>query len=276
MNLKFNTSHQTLRRLGFTLVELLVVIAIVGLLSSVAVVATTASREKARLASGIAYEATLNRSIGLEAAAIYDFEEGAGTATADASNNNNGGTISNATWSTDTYGTASARSLSFASGNYVATAKGLGIATSNFTIALWIKTASTNSQMYIVNNTGSGDGFRFGLTAGLVSFLIGNGPNTEGGCGSKAVNDNKWHHIVGEFDRTSSVFRCYVDGHLSGTIATGSYPTISDGVVRIGTTACCTAFVGLLDDVRVYRSNLSGVSIQNIYNEKARFFALRN
>jgi len=265
-----------MNRRAFTLVELLVVIAIVGLLSSVAVISMSTSRDKAKLASGMSFDATLARTLGTGLVAEYNFEEGSGTTTSDTSGLGNTGTlVGGPTWSTDTYGTESRYSLVFQSGRYVRATSGFGIGDKNFTIALWIKTTSATGQMYVVTNSGSGDGYRFGLGGGRVSFLLGNGPNSEGNCTSQAVNDGKWHHIAGVFDRTGLKMTCYIDGHASPSLTFPSaYAGMSDGLPYIGSGYCCTAFVGQLDNVKVFTQNLSGAMINDIYlKERARFVA---
>ena len=60
-----------------------------------------------------------------------------------------------------------------------------------FTISHWIKTSSSG---YSISNSGGGNGYRLGTFGGKVQFLIGNSSNlTETSCGTKTVNDNKWH-----------------------------------------------------------------------------------
>jgi len=276
-----NSKSMFKSRGAFTLVELLVVIAIIGLLSTVAVVSTTSSREKARLASASSYAATIQRNIGAEAAAVYDFEDGAGTtAVSTVGSGSNNATITGATWSTDTNGSNSKSSLSFSGSDYLTTAGGFGIANTNFTIALWIKTTSTGGQVYVVTGplTG-GSGFRFGLTGGRIAYYMGNGvaSPTEVQCGTQTVNDGKWHHLVGEYNRSGSKFVCYIDGRQVGSVAWAStYPNMLDAAARIGTGHCCTAFVGLLDDVRIYAQNLSGVAINDLYNEGKKRLAAKD
>ncbi len=248
---------------GFTLVELLVVISIIGLLSTIAIVSTSTARDKARIAGAQSFEAQLTRAIGSSLAAEYDFEEGSGTSTADASGNGNGGALVNTpTWSTDTPFPASKYSLSFSGTNWVQTAKGFGVADSNFTVSAWVKTSSVTGQMYFVNNTGDGNGFRFGLSGGYMQFLIGNGANTESGCGgSQKVSDGKWHQMAISFSRTGLSVACYLDGRNVGNVVLASnYPGMRDGSTNIGLTACCTAFIGLIDSVKIFAQDASGVS----------------
>jgi len=94
----------------------------------------------------------------------------------------------------------------------------------------------------------------------------GNGGYNESGCGSTLINDNKWHHIAGVFDRSGLLFSCFVDGKAAGTVALSSaYPGMNDSAPRIGAPVCCVPFVGFLDDVRVYTTNLSGAMIEKEY-----------
>jgi len=248
-------------RKAFTLIELLVVISIIGMLSSIAIVSTSGSRDKARLAATQSFAAQLFRTLGSDIVAQYDFEEGSGTAASDTSGNGNNGTlVGSPAWSTDTPYAGSRYSLNFGGSSYVETARGFGVGSTNFTIATWVKTSSANSQMYFVANSGS-DWFRFGLSGGQLMFLLGSVGFTEVSCGTQRINDGKWHHVAGSFSRTSLMFKCYIDGSLAGSATLGgSYTATGTTVVRIGTTYCCSSFAGLLDDIRVYAEDTSGVS----------------
>lgn len=66
---------------GFTLIELLVVIAIIGLLATMSVVSFSTSREKARLANGLAMSGQVLRGLGDEAIAVYNMDDCTGSTT---------------------------------------------------------------------------------------------------------------------------------------------------------------------------------------------------
>jgi prepilin-type N-terminal cleavage/methylation domain-containing protein len=267
-------------RRAFTLVELLVVIAIIGLLSTIAIISTSGSRDKARIASGVSFERSMHEAMGAALVAQYDFEEGSGAVAGDSSGNGNNATLSGApTWTTDTYGVGSKYSMTFSGTNYVAPAKAFGVGSGNFTIALWIKTLSVSGQQYVVGNDAAGNGYRFGLGSGQIAFLIGNGAaNTEANCGSQKANDGKWHHIAGVFSRTGLSFTCYMDGRALSTIVLPlAYSGAADAAARIGTSYCCAlSFAGQLDNVRVYAQDLSLSDINSIYNETKDRFAFAN
>lgn len=255
------------KRHAFTLVELLVVIAIIGLLSSVAIVSMSNSREKARIAGAQAFEAQIQRDLGSTAVLQYDFNEGSGTSVADTSGNANNGTfVGTPAWSTDTPYAGSAYSLNTSgSGNYVQTAGGLGLANSNFTIGMWIKTSSALAPAYITANTADSNGYRFGISAGLIIFLVGGNGGagyTETTCGTQQVNDGKWHYIIGSFSRSSLQFSCYLDGRQIGTVAiAAATPNMRDTFTSVGASPfSARPFVGWFDNVRIYAQDMSGIS----------------
>ncbi|MFA6340615.1 MAG: LamG-like jellyroll fold domain-containing protein [Candidatus Paceibacterota bacterium] len=275
-----------MKQRAFTLIELLVVIAIVGILSSVIYTNITGLRDRARITAGIRFDSSLYHSIGDQLVGKYDLEEGtggSGTVIKDASGLGNNGTINTAgtSWSTDTYNQTQSRySISFSGADYFTPSRGFGISNSNFTFTEWIKTTSTNGQMYTIANAGGGDGYRFGLADGKIAFLIGNsgGLNESfgAGCTSRSVNDGSWHHIAGVFDRVNGIFSCYVDGNKVGTRSITYFANMNDSAPRIGKGICCTNFVGSLDDVRIYSSSLDGLSIRSIYEEEKNKYLVSN
>jgi prepilin-type N-terminal cleavage/methylation domain-containing protein len=83
---------------GFTLIELMVDIAIVGLLSSVILVATKGSTDKANIAKTMQWSRSIESLLGPYAVGIWNFDEGSGTTVSDLSGYGNDGAIYGATW----------------------------------------------------------------------------------------------------------------------------------------------------------------------------------
>ncbi|MFZ5954847.1 MAG: LamG domain-containing protein [Nanoarchaeota archaeon] len=152
-------------------------------------------------------------------------------------------------------------------GDNIQIAGSLGFGNNAFTISHWIKTSIGSGQVYTVGNTGSGNGYRFGISGGRITFLIGNSTNyKEQSCGTTGVNDSQWHLITGVFDRGNS-FECYVDGKKENSVSILLYPGMSDSPPGIGAPPCCTDFNGLMDDVVTYGRTLSEEEVKQLYEE---------
>ena len=84
------------------------------------------------------------------------------------------------------------------------------------------------------------------------------------------VTANEWVHCAIVFDRANDVATCYVDGVAQTT--PWDISSVSDGVMDFGRAylgAVCDrqkAFVGQLDDARIYYGALSGAEVSNVYN----------
>ena len=196
----------------------------------------------------------------------WPLNDGNGTQAGDFSGNGRTGTITGATWTSGKRGGA----LSFDGVNNTVSLSGsLPLNPSGFTFSHWIKTTSSAGQMYTIGNAGGGDGYRFGLSNGNISFLIGDTPHsyTETTCGTAKANDGKWHLITGTF-QSSGNFSCYLDGVFLASVAVGNFSSMQTGAPGLGKPPCCVAFAGSMDDIRIYNRILSAAEISNLYNSK--------
>ena len=201
-------------------------------------------------------------------AAIYLFEEGTGTTTADASWNNNTGTISNAVWTTaGRYGGC----LSFDGTGWVTVNDSPSLDLSNgMTLEAWVYPAGAISGwrtfiMKEIADSGTGDNYGYLLAAdpeGRPTINISTtSANYQQAVGQLVLPSNTWTHLAGTYDGTT--LRLYVNGiKVAETPVTGSILTSSDALRIGGNSIWPEYFSGRIDDVRIYNQALSQGQIQ--------------
>ncbi len=213
----------------------------------------------------------------------WKFDELSGTMAYDSSGQGNFGQLVNSPTRTLSANCKVGSCLTFDGTNYInisVIANNFLTNPNSFTFTQWIKTTQNSGQVYTLGNAGGGDGFRFGISSGKIAFLIGDAStHIEATCGNLNANDGNWHMIGGVFDRTNLIFYCYLDGVNIGSVnLTSAYPNMSLVAPKLAKPPCCTAFVGQLDDVRVYNRALSATEIAQLYNSSVynRYFYVDN
>ena len=197
--------------------------------------------------------------------AYWSFDEGVGTTVYDSTSNQNNGVILGTTmptWQT-VDNCVSGKCIFFPGGtyntNYINTNKSVSVS-NIFTISHWVKT--TDFGGYTVYNTGSASGYRFGLISGKVGFLIGNSNgHTETSCGTKTINDNKWHMITGIYNNETNKFTCYIDGSLESSVTVVDFTDYLTSSPKIGG----YAFNGFIDEVKIYAYARTAAQIKQDY-----------
>jgi hypothetical protein len=163
------------------------------------------------------------------------------------------------------------------------------LATSSFTIEMWISrnTASValGDRESLFSNTSTASGWRFGLGANALYYLI-SGNNAagynEGGVGSNYLTlDGRWIHVLMVYDRQAQLgsyaMYAYANGTYQGTTTLSSAVTSSfAGNVGTGDPGisqyCCSSYKGRVAKLSVYNRALSAQEVQQNYNgQKARF-----
>ncbi|MDD5144671.1 MAG: prepilin-type N-terminal cleavage/methylation domain-containing protein [Candidatus Pacebacteria bacterium] len=253
---------------GFTLIELLVVISIIGLLSSIVLVATQGSREKARIAKNLEFSARLRHALGVEAVGMWSFDETSGSTAYDASGYGNNGFINGAVTATGTLGNA----LSFSgSSQYVNCGNGAELnIVGDITIEFWFKANSWSANEELLNN-GLYQIFHRGDWAGdklYFLFKTSNDVSSDSSwIGHEGVHSlmdfqtNTWYHIVGV--KNGNLMAFYVNGdkkrerNITGALINNS----SFGNLLIG------RFSGSIDEPRIYSKALSSSEIIQHYAE---------
>jgi len=194
----------------------------------------------------------------------WNFNEGNGTSTADASGNGRTGTIVEATWDAGIQGSA----LLFGETAYVETGYTGITGTGSRTYTAWIKTVEADRTIMScgLNTTGNKWRIRLDPTGGLRVEVNGGFHY-----GQAFLADDEWHHTAvtladdGTPDVSDTLL--YVDGQPETTRAIQSTAMDTDptGEFRIGMATYDTVgFIGLIDDVRVYDRALSDGEVRSL------------
>jgi hypothetical protein len=155
----------------------------------------------------------------------------------------------------------------------------LDIGFTNLTIEAWIKTTSSNVEIFSNNNNNgtacTNDGYRLGIDASGYPTYHADRNGATAGCIDSfthfiKVNDGQWHYIVasngyqGGFGSTHTLF---VDGipHRLESLVYPDYPAATTtGNVYIG--GASGGFDGIIDSVRFYSRGLTKSEILGNYN----------
>lgn len=264
---------------SFTIIELLVVIAIIGLLSSIILISTQAARERGRIGKALAFSGNIHRSMGAYATVIYDFNDGTAS---DSSGNSNNGTVFGAAPFAGMTELGSALSFDGSTNNYVIKNPINNFPTQNITVEFWMKSSDKSKNGTILSYaTTHSDNEILIYDYNNLGIYVG-GPNVLTGV---SANDGNWHHIAVAWKSSGGNLSLYKDGEkkYSGTLQ-ANYTIFDGGSLVLGQEqdtigggfAVSQAFLGLLDDVRIYSQELSLSKIQKDYAEGLkRFSAMR-
>ena len=155
--------------------------------------------------------------------------------------------------------------------------------TGSFTFNTWVKNVpATVSQQGFFTNTGSGNGYRFGIGADGIYWLIG--PTyQEGqlGYGTALVN-TQWNNICVLFDRSGTItpgtpkIYMYVNGILSNSVAIAASQTAfpSDPAYMAKGGWTFPSFSGKLGKFDVYSKALTATEVMQNFNASRSRFGL--
>lgn len=201
--------------------------------------------------------------------AAWGFNEGSGTATGDASGNNNTATINGASpWAGGKYG--SGLSLNGA-GNYLSmpNSSSLDIAGSEMTVSLWLNPQQSPSSDSIILGkfwnaaTWTDPYYQYGLElwSGQPVFLIGTTTGLKyATMGSNVAFDGQWKHLTVVYNGADAKF--YLNGTLVSTQPLSGAIVARGNAMNIGADQSVSQFFkGGLDDLRVYNKALTAAEI---------------
>jgi hypothetical protein len=194
--------------------------------------------------------------------AAWGFDEGAGTTVADASGNNNTGTLSDATWTSQgRFGNA----LSFNGTSalvLVNNSASLQL-TTGMTLEAWVYPTTTLVYWKALIQK---EADAYLLTASSNQHRPAAGGTLNGDCcpvvyAAAPLAVNTWTHVAATYD--GSQLRMYTNGVLvSSAPASGSFQVNTNPLRIGGNTYASEFFPGRLDEVRIYNRALSQAEIQ--------------
>lgn len=254
------------KRRGFTLVELLVVIAIVGLISTVAVMQMSTSKNKARITAGQSFDASINRLIGDRLIGEWLFDDTSTTTAFDSSGLGKTGSISGAVHVTG-YNSKSALSFNGTT-NYIDIPYGWPATGQSFALTAWVYDTGSGSNEII-----------FDASNGRVSMEIQNSNlacltnNDAWKAGStNTLPKNTWVHVACVFDASAGTITGYMNAVVAFSVADNA-PAADPTQIRInGNVNGAYRLTGYIDDVRLYASSLTASTIKKDFAEKEEFY----
>jgi hypothetical protein len=194
--------------------------------------------------------------------AAYGFDEGSGTAVADASGNGNAGTAANTAWAaTGKFGKA----LTFnGSSSRVTLPDSASRPLSGaFTLEAWVNPTSVSSAWRDVIEKGN-DNYYLMATSENQGRPAGGaivGGSYGEAVGTAVLATGTWTHLAATYD--GSALRLYVNGALAATTPKSGAVTVSSSALTIGSDPFYGQyFAGSLDEVRIYDAALAPAQIQ--------------
>ncbi|MBN1211314.1 MAG: DUF1565 domain-containing protein [candidate division Zixibacteria bacterium] len=202
--------------------------------------------------------------------ALWHFNEGSGTITADSSDNGYDATLGQGganepSW--DPIGRF-AYGLAFdaAGDEFVLAGSGIGDFSSNqLTIEMWIKTSSAPEYVHLFR---SDDICALEMNFQTINFSVGDGSGTNWQSLSALIipnlNDGNWHYIACTFNGTT--LNIFVDGTNRNVDLNAAITMAAPGNYYIGGYPGENYFTGIIDEVRLSKIARSSTEISDYYN----------
>ena len=197
--------------------------------------------------------------------AYYPFN---GNTNDESGNTNNGVIIGNVALTADRSGNIN-RAYSFNGGTIsVPHNSSLSITQDGqFSVSLWVNKTNQANPAHIIGKRPNGArAFNWIIAqhvgAGGLLFTGHTGLNgvSTGVLSNIAINDNAWEHIIGTYDK--GTWSIYLNGILRTQVNSTSFTPDVVTPLEIGNTGGWGAFVGLIDEVRIYNRRLTTNEIE--------------
>jgi hypothetical protein len=144
----------------------------------------------------------------------------------------------------------------------------------NFSVTAWVKTTNSVSDDFANAYYGAPIFFAgadynnhctipLSITGSKAAFTIVDSNNTVTLHSTSSVNDGNYHFLAVTRQQSTGLMSIYVDGALETTGIGITNPVVTQGYVSIA--GGYNFYAGLLDDVRLYSTNLSAADVADIY-----------
>ncbi len=159
-------------------------------------------------------------------------------------------------------------SINFASGEYLVGESGLNLNTDSFSFSAWIKSPSTTSTRTVM---AKGAKLQLRLNSADKIEVMIDDTVTPKYTSNIVIDDNKWHQIT--FVYHSGSIYLYIDGVLEKSIQdivhpSPNYDNYSIGAVFVDKNTILDPFVGSIDEVYIWDTNLSEEQIHYLMNQE--------
>jgi hypothetical protein len=147
----------------------------------------------------------------------------------------------------------------------------------NFSVTAWVSTSNSVSGDYANAYFGAPIFFAgadynnhctipLSITGSKAAFTINStdGPGTVTLQSTTSVNDGKYHFLAVTRQQTNGLMCVYVDGNLEASGYGITNPVVTQGYISLA--GGYYQYAGLLDDVRIYATNLSAADVASIQN----------
>ncbi|MBS0659113.1 MAG: DUF4082 domain-containing protein [Verrucomicrobia bacterium] len=139
------------------------------------------------------------------------------------------------------------------------------------TVSLWFRTSSAGRGLFSATLPGGQRDRQIYLDAAgqLVATLTGSAGTETLTAGGTNWADDAWHHVVHAFGGPFGGQRLYVDGVLRASGQTASASSAAQSVqLGISPAAPTPAYLGLLDQVRIYDRSLTPREVRELYRSE--------
>lgn len=276
-----------MKQRGFTLIELLTAISIIGFLSAIIIVNLSSARQKARIAAGKQFEASIKHGLGSELVGEWNLDEAAGPAL-DSSGYNRDGAWMAPPINPSTACVGSENCYEFPpTGGYleIGDYSHLDPGTSDWTVSGWVKETAVTAADIVLVGKRNGDGWAVVMRTanrrlhGYFDAIPGASSRVCVIGAKRSFPVNEWHHFAVVFDRDASL-SLYRDGEYIGSDIDGGKctpatdPFLTDHTGSLDTSIPMrvgqgdplgTAFTGYLDNIKIYRAALKLAQIKEDY-----------